>query len=339
MLSIAAALLLLVSVAFAFLALGLRIRNDRRDQARTRLQESWEPAMLDVLGGSVSPDAMLAEINPKDGALFLSYLLDYARRLRGSESKVIHRLASPYLRTIVSRGRKKRQRSAEARGRDVLFLAKLGFPKYARKVAEALDDESAVVAMIAARSLFRPGQERYFPDVLERLPRFTDWSRSFLASLLAGGGSSATPLLREMLRDTSRTPLVRAVTADALRELNDLDAVPIAGELIEKESDRELLAACLRILRHLGGNEHLPGVRKMAASRDPVVRSMAVRALGAVGTPADVTLLHEKLDDPSFWVSLEAARGLVSLGASEILERLAGTGGSAAQLAIQVLAE
>jgi HEAT repeat protein len=325
-----------VSFSFAMLALVLRIANDRSSAKRERLAKRWEPAMLEVLGGAAPPEAIHDRVDEDDGLLFLSFLLGYARLLRGEERALVRAMAAPYLHLVVPR---LDRGSAESRGNAVLMLARMGMPTYADEVASALDDPSPTVAMIAARSLFRPGHEEHFPAVLDHIRRFTGWSRSFLASMLAGGGPNAAPLLREMLVDRKRPPLVRAVASDALRELNDLPTVPLAVEIIANETDRELVAGCLRILRQLGHREHVPHIRLMAASRDPVIRTTAVAALGAIGGPAEIPLLQEKLDDPSFWVSLEAARGLLSLGATLTLERLAGSQGPWATLAQQVLAE
>ena len=336
LLSVSAALLLLLSFSFALVAVVLRIGNQRRANRRARHARRWEPAMLEILGGTAPPEAIHERVDEKDGLLFLRFLLGYARRLRGEERRLVREMARPYLHLVVPRLGKG---LAESRGDAVLMLARMGMPQYATEVAGALSDPSPTVAMIAARSLFRPGHEDFFPAVLEHLPRFTGWSRSFLASMLAGGGPNAAPLLRAILADPARPALARAVSSDALRELNDLPSVEIAVELLANETDREIVAGCLRILRHLGHAEHVPAIRLMASSRDPVIRATAVAALGAIGGPAEVPLLQEKLDDPSFWVSLEAARGLLALGASRTLQRLADSGGAWATLARQVLAE
>ncbi len=335
-LSVAAAFLVVVSLCFALLAFVLRIANERSTARRERLFKRWEPAMLEVLGGAAPPEAIHDRVDEGDGHAFLAFLLGYARLLRGDERAIVRAVAAPYLPLVVPR---LHRGSAESRGHAVLVLARMGMPAYADEVAGALDDSSPTVAMIAARSLFRPGHEEHFPAVLAHLPRFTGWSRSFLASMLAGGGAHAAPLLREILADPARSALVRAVASDALRELNDLDAVPLAVELIANETDKELVAGCLRILRQLGHREHVPQIRRMAASRDPVIRATAVAALGAIGGADEIALLQGMLDDPSFWVSLEAARGLLALGATNTLERLATAQGPWSTLAEQVLAE
>ena len=335
-LAAAATLLLNTSVFFAALALALRFRNNIKTRRLTQLHHRWEPAMLEILGGAAAPEEIFERVDEVDTSHFLSFLMGYTTRLRGDEQAMVRSMAAPYLPTRVDMVR---GGTAESRGNAVLMLARMGMPKYAATVAGALQDESPTVAMIAARSLFRPGHEEYFPAVLENLSRFTMWSRSFLASMLAGGGPRAAPHLREILRDADQPPLARAVASDALRDLNDLESVDVAMELLASEPDRELVAGCLRIIKQLGHRDHVPAVRSKAASRDPVIRATAASALGAIGGPSEIPLLRDTLDDPSFWVSLEAARGLRALGDGATLERHVASGGPGSILARQVLSE
>jgi len=292
--------------------------------------------MLEVLGGAAPPEAIFDRVAEDEGVEFLDFLLGYARLLKGRERRMIRAMAEPYLPLLLPR---LEERTAEARANAVLLLARMGMPAYAGAVAGALEDESPLVGMIAARSLFRPGHEEHFPAVLDHLPRFTGWSRSFLASMLAGGGVNAAPLLRATMVDPNETALTRAVASDALRQLNDLPSVPLAVGLLGHEADRELVAGALRLLRQLGHREHVPIVRSMVTSPDPVIRAIAVSALGALGGAAEIPILQERLNDSSFWVSLEAARGLLALGAVRTLERLADGGGPWSTLARQVLTE
>ena len=336
MLAVAAGVLLVASFAFAVLALALRAGNDARSRRTARLAGRWEPALLEVLAGAAPPEAIHERVHRGDATLFLSFLLGYARRLRGEEQALVRAMARPYLPAVVPMTRRG---TIESRGNAVLVLARMGLPRYAGVVASALDDESPVVAMIAARSLVRPGHEEHFPRVLAHLPRFAHWSRSLLSGMLAAGGALVAPLLREVLEDRGRDPLVRAVASDALRELNDLPSVEVAERILPRESDREIVTGCLRILKQLGHERHLPLVRGLVASLDPVVRAAAVSTLGAIGGKAEIPVLQARLDDTSFWVSLEAARGLLALGDYATLHRLAASRGPWSTLARQVLSE
>jgi len=330
------AVLMVVSFAFALLALLLRFFNDRSTRRQVQLTGSWEPMMLEVLAGTAPPSAVMERVEERDTDDFLTFLLGYARRLRGEERDTVRELAAPYLPELarrVDRG------SAEERGVAVQALAGMGMPDYADRVAQALDDESPVVAMIAARGLFRRGHERYFPRVIESLPTFALWSRSFLASMLADGGTEAAKLLRQVLSNSDESPLIRAIATDALRGLNDLASVEVALTLLEDETDRELVTGCLRLIRHLGHRGHVDEVMRFVTDSDPVIRAAAVGAVGEIGGDDDIPILQSVLGDDEYWVSLEAARGLMALGERGTLKRLAAGEGPWSVLARQVLDE
>ncbi len=320
------------------MALGLRVRNNRLERRQRALIERWEPAVLDVLAGAADDSALLDLVTPSDESFFLSFLLGYARRLHGEERDTVKRLAKPFLPRLAAGAR---EGSAEERGQTMQVLAGLGLPDHADTVAAALEDRSPVVAMIAAHGLYRRGYEAYFPLVLRHLPRFTLWSRSFLASMLTRGGPASAPPLRDTLADPARPPLVRAVAADALTLLNDIESVAVAAKILEdpEQRDRELLVASIRLVRRLGHQNHTRLLRPLVSIPDPVIRAAAVGALGALGGPEDVPTLQDALDDEAYWVSLEAARGLLALGAGDELEHLGASSSPWAALARQVLSE
>jgi hypothetical protein len=330
------AVLFVVSFAFAVTALLIRLRNDRVERSQRLLVERWEPVLLEILRGAAPDSDLLRQVETGDESVFLSFLMGYASRLKGEEGAAVRRLATPYLPALASGVRRG---GAEKRALAVHRLAEIGMPDYAVVVAGALGDPSSSVAMIAARGLFRRGQERFFPAVLAQLPRFAHLSRTFLASLLAEGGPGAAPLLRGIMADASKSAVVRAIATDALRLLNDLPAVPLAADILRTNSDRELLTGCLNLVRQLGHHDHVPLVRPLVRSADPVIRAAAAGALGALGDSGDVPLLQAATDDDNYWVSLQAARGLLTLGDIETLRRLAASTGPWAILARQVLSE
>jgi hypothetical protein len=334
-LTTAVTVLIVVSALFAAFALFLRVRHEQGDQRLTRLTGEWEPAMLSLLAGTGMPET-LARIEPDQTPEFLAFLLGYARRLKGDERDTVHELAGPYLATLLDEAE---GRSAERRGKAIQVLASMGMPEYADTVAAALDDDSTVVAMIAARGLFRPGMEDHFQAVLDRLPRFTLWSRSVVGGQVARGGAGAAAPHQTNQARPGGAPLNPAIAADALRILNDLPTVEVANDILHVQSDPELVVACLRLIRHLGHRDHADVVRPLTESADSVVRAAAVGALAAIGEPSEVPLIRDMLDDDAYWVSLEAARGLLALGDVNTLRRLASAQGPWSVLAQQVLSE
>lgn len=313
------AVLLGLGLALAAYALALRLRNLRKTARRSHWRAVWEPLLLGVLAGDLEPKALHAEVGEREELLFVGFLLDYAKRVRGPERALVCRLAGPYLRRVAA---DLGDPDPERRARAVHTLALLGLPEYGDLLALALDDPSPLVAMTAARALANEERPQYLRAVLQRLHRFTTWSAGFLASMLASAGSSAAPILREALSSAQYDHRVRAVAADALAMLNDLAAADSAAEILAEPTDPELAIACLRLLAKVGRPEHVDSVRRQIDAPQDAVRAFAASALGRLGAPDDVARLRAALDDPSRWVAIHAARALHALGAHHVLAQL-----------------
>jgi HEAT repeat protein len=336
-------LILVISVlavtvlAFSAVMLILRWRNERVAAVWRRLEEKWDPLVLDVIVGALAPERLWQCVNRGEEVFFLSYLLRYARRVTGQEREVINELARPYLKQIIPQIH---DRSAERRALAVQTLGELGLPDHGDSIVAALDDRSQLVAMIAASALaVRPSQNSE-AAVIAHLDRFTGWRQTYLASVLAAPGPSVAPLLREAMVDRSHTVTVRRIATVALTFLLDPAAADPAYIIATEETDRDLRASVLRLLALVGRPEHLPGIRDLAVSSDAVLRGAACHALGALGVAEDRHMLERAtLEDPSSWVALQAARGLLAARGRDVLVLLAESDHERAPVAIQVLAE
>jgi len=334
LLAAAIAALFVLAVLFGVATLALRIRNERRASRWARLEAEWTPRLLAMLSGDLAPSAVALGVADRDRLMFVSFLLRFVRRLRGAEREMLSALAAPFLEDVAPLARRG---NAEARARAVLHLGILGPVRHAATVVAALDDPSPVVAMTAARTLARQGHAEHVGAILNRLPRFSDWSPGFITSMLVAIGPGAAPALRELLADAHRAPADRAVAAEALRTLHDLPAADPAGEIVATASDPDLLAAALRLLGAAGSAKHAPAVRAACGSADATVRAQACAALGAIGNAQDAGRLAESLEDPSPWVVLHAVRSLRAIGGDAVLRAAAARSG--ADLVRQAAAE
>lgn len=328
--------LLLLAVAFGLYTLFLRFQHERRESRWRDLESRWQEPLLLALADPETADAVHDAVDEPYRLHFVRFCLEYARRVRGEERETIKRLAGPYLEPLVERAQ---HRDVGVRTRAVQTLGTLGLPTYVGVLVDALDDESPLVAMVAARGLAREDQAEFAPEVLARLGRFEEWSRPFMASMLANMGPGSAPALRTALGDGERIPWVRAVAGDALWILKDLPAGDLAAKVVELEEDPALLASALRLLTVVGRPEHIDVIRVRCASPDASVRSYALRALGTLAEEDDVPRLLGALSDPSPWVAIHAARGLLEAGGELLLRDLADSDHPRAILAGQVLLE
>jgi HEAT repeat protein len=90
------------------------------------------------------------------------------------------------------------------------------------------------------------------------------------------GPRKAPAALIAMLRDSD--PRVREITAWALFEIEDPSAVPALDAALRGESEKNLQMAYIRALAATG-EKSVDAVRRLLDSKDPQIRSIAVRAL------------------------------------------------------------
>ena len=328
--------LFVVTLTFSGYTVLLRARHDRRNRLWARLSARWEEPVLAAIMDPDAVDAARAAVPEKYGLFFVQYVLEYTRRLRGEERRTLRRLAEPYLPLIAERVDHRR---SEVRTRAIQTLGTLGLPQYADEVLAGLEDPSPLVSMVAARSLARRDYPEYSAVVLKHLDKFEGWNHRFLASMLATIGPDVSDTLRSGLADEATPAWLRAVHAEALRMQLDPASGDVAAEVLRAAGDRELIAACLRLLATVGRPEHLELIRGFCSATDPIVRAQALHARGELGSEEEIPALLGAMDDPSPWVALHAARGVREAGGERWLRRLADSERGHARLAGQVLDE
>jgi hypothetical protein len=323
------------TVGLIVTALVLRVRNDQKAAGWVALEARWSATALDVVGGGQPATQLWALVPDRDRIRFVNFLLRFARRLVGPERRVVDDLAAPYLDLLLPQ---LTDRRPERRARAVQTLSTLGRRRYALNLVRALDDPSPLVAMVAARALARRESPDFAMAILRRMHRFDTWRASFLSSMLAAIGPAVAPALRQALGDPEFHPRVRAVAADALRELNDYPSAELAAQLLLLETDRDLIAASLSVIAHMGQPKHVEAVRHHTRSPEPIIRARAIQALGQVARAEDIPTLTAALEDPSPWVALRAAEALRDARALPAVSILDQTNHPRAELVRQLLA-
>lgn len=332
-----------MTLAFMAYALVLHLRSVAVDRRRRALEEAWRRRLLDAATGefSMAPDRdgtipEEANVPEEDRVLFLELVTAYARALEGPERRNVERLGIPYLGALEPL---LEDDDAYRRAYALDILGELGYDGTRDRIARGLRDESALVAMVAARALARRGEPDQVPLILDRLEAFASWSANYLASLLVSFGPQASPHLRRLATDGSADPRFRSIALQALRELHDIDAVDLAVDLLPDEEDAEVQAETIRLAGALGEPRHLDRIRPFATSPRAHVRAVALRAISNMsdGRTSDVEMVSRGLDDPSPWVALQAAQGLLQLGRRSELAELAESTSPRAALAAEVL--
>ncbi len=335
LLSLSIVVVVVSAVALTVAAVLLRIRNNRVARRWTALEAAWDPVMLAVLAGDRPPGDLSRTVAVADARQFLTYLVRYARRVKGRDRAVLERLAEPYLPLVLG---ELRDRRAERRAAAVQVLGELGAHPYRTQLVDALDDPAPLVVVIAAEALARDYAPAHAPALLERLARLELWTVRFLVSMLQRMGPESAGIFRGALADAARPARLRTIAANVLAVFNDLPAGDVAVHALDGADDTDLRVALIRLIDRVGTADHVPVLRRLVADPVPAVRGAAVRALATLGGDAETALIRRAIDDDSHWVAIHAVRALRTLGRADLLATLAAHGHGRASAIHEVLA-
>jgi hypothetical protein len=302
----------LVAVTFLVMAGRLRRANNRKAAVWAQLELHWGMAIDSIAHGAAETAALHERIRPADRVVLLDYLYKASVQETRAERRALYReLARPYIGVLERRAR---TGDPWQRARAIRTIAELAAGDGAAVITAGLDDRAPHVAMTAARVYAQLGLGTVHP-LLERVHRYENWDRRLLRSVLVSFGPAAAPALHERLADAAASPHVRAVCADALAALQYHRAGDTAAVVLREETDVDLLAAALRLLRTPVTAAQRATVRGLCDAGDEVVRGQAVACLARVGEEADLAVVERALGDVSPWVVRSASRGLAARGA------------------------
>ncbi len=322
---LAISIVLLLALAFvaAVAVFVLRLLHNLRHKREQELESVWESRIVelivccevdgvpDVTASKLSDyrDEIVGMSRSRQRSL-LELIVRHAFVVTGEALHRLCLLAEPAIgaaRELTGR------RDPAMRALGVHVLGTLALSTHEEEVVRFLDNGVPIVAKTAARTLARSGEARFVRPILATAARLEHWALSEIVSVLQDIGPAARDDLRAVYADPGEPSQGRVICAETLRWLNDLAAADTATRILLTETDRDLLASSLRLLRRVGSAEHAPAIRRMCTSHDPVVRLNALAALATTGDDVDgedEARMTVALTDPVSWVAIRAARGL-----------------------------
>ncbi len=228
-------------------------------------------------------------------------------------------------------------------------IGKLGIPDLARMITPFLDADDPRLRRTAVTALRRLGAREAIPKMTamlrevarkpsphdlplvkalvlalgrlqaeEAVPVLIEVVRGYvgarsMASAALGqiGDRRACPVLAEALRDRSAS--LRLAALKSLGRLRCREAAPLVRPFLDAPDTRQRRIAAFTIAC-LGDRSALPRLVEMAlADESPIVRPVAVEALGRLGDPAALPPLLSLVDDPNAYLRAALAYALGAL--------------------------
>lgn len=326
----------ITSLVLVVAALYLRWRAVLEETTRHQWFTHWRPHLYEVLEGRRPTDSLTDLVPPKRRRLFLDFLLEYMRVVKGFDEYRLTLLGRDFVDLMLPEFR---SADETRRALAIEIIGTFGIADHLEVLDEALRDRSNLVAMIAAHTLVAHGGPLEIAGVLDVLDRFSFWDRRHLASFLHRTGPDISAALVVIMTDDVRPIGARLAAIETLEHMADARAADAAAMLLATDESVEVQSACLRLLGVVGRPVHEPVVRGLFRSENEILRMHAVTAWSRMAGVGHFLPLVEAMSDESTWVAIRAAHALHEMREIETLQELADSVHPRADLARSMLVD
>lgn len=317
-----AAASLLLWLGLVSLAVGRKLRRDRRELRSSVRRGRYEAALCGADDAALA--AIFAEAGDATARVDLAVAIDAIHpSLSPQRAAAIGReLAASALYDDLLADLKARRPTTRARS--VLLLTRLGTPAVVDRIVPLLGDRDPDVRLVVCAGLARAATPRAAEILIcglvaRALPREriierlgAAWAVGTILTTLERGRAGIPTACGEELPAERWTEL-QASLARALGIAADPGAAPALEELLRSDSVEVRISAA-RALGRTGGADCVPALIAALGGEDWPVRAQAAKSLGALGAGAALEPLEHCLSDRAWWVRTNAARALRELG-------------------------
>ncbi len=206
------------------------------------------------------------------------------------------------------------QRSQWSRSFALHFLGLMGASEQVDHIRPHLADRSELVSHSAAEALMLLKDVASVPLILKGMAHSAERRQDRVSALISTYGAEIMPVLHRLLRESWLTGWMQVLILNAMADQVYLDAAWDILELATQTGEREVLIACLRALAEFEDDTLVGYFEDLLADADPVVRSVAARALGKIGEARHLEPLGGMLRSDNFWLLRETVGAMLALG-------------------------
>lgn len=306
---------LLMSV-FVFWAVLRRLIRNRRFRKLDEQRDIYRTRLLNVL---ISGQALhkSSDLSSRQGStkwqaiedVLLSFISD--KNYMEEVKKLFNLLG------YISYYEKQLNRNFIVRASAIDKLGKMHSGSSVDRLIEMLKDKNPEVVAVTIRALSRIGLVKGLKGILEILPHLLDKgmvSRKTIETFFLNFGNDAVPVLLQHAQH-SEYPTITASLLEVLSNINAQKALPLALDLVNSPNP-EIRAKALKLIGNTAGQEDRLGERIAPLLDDPVwfVRLQAAKALGNINYKKATEMLGGLLLDEKWHVRNAAATALTKFG-------------------------
>lgn len=295
---------LLTCCVLFLITIFLRIKNKAKEKINKKRMSHWDPYLLAVMDGSMSPGKAAEKIKKRNSLPFLLYLEQYIYLLRGKEKERLEdlgRLSSKKLQSLLH---------CPFRRRRILGMHLLVIFHARVEGKITLDAHDKDLSLLSIRELRTIPQMEIKKQIIQFLSTCPYLSPVYMSNILADMGVEIIPILKDIIKNRNDHPFMQIVAIDTLRRMHDAETLHLTDEILQKDTDPGILRTWLKYIEDSGNRQYVRQVRPFIHHPSVKVRLAAIRAYIELSDALDSEEIIRFFNDVSVKVAINAAEKL-----------------------------
>jgi len=268
-------------------------------------REIWRPILANVL---LSYPEHVPQLQKKHQHVFLQEWNQFYSVLCG-EAHIRLQVLANHKRLDLLAHKYINSRNISKQLQGIVTLGKMQDYSVWDRLIDLVHSEHAVLSLTAAQALVDIDNKNAIRFLLPHIIKRRDWPTARTAMLLnAANPSELSVLLKQAIEQSPKEDIPHI-----LRFLDSRHFAPEICKLYQqlgKSHDNRIIAACINAAKEAEG---LQLAREHADNPQWYIRLHVARALGRLGTKADISILLKLLSDPEWWVRYRSAQAIVQM--------------------------
>ena len=332
---------LIIIILFVLILVILNIiifhhwKISRYNKKLAQKKEAWEPVLFEYLSGDRTVEKTAAALG-NDYKIIKDFIVPYLRNLSGKDHQLLKKLAHKtgltdyYLKKLEKGSNTKKIKAAN-------FLGKVEDKRALKFLRENLNNNDKDVMTTAAWAIAEIGEVKYFTLVLNKIINQTQLTYEGITELFIQFGEDICKKIENLLLEwlennidletiyQTNKPVIISLLIDLLGHFNYVQGTYLFQEILNKETDSEIIIHIFKALNKIGQPVDLD-LKSYLQHENWVVRSQAVRYAGIIKEQKYLSIYKELLqEDDNWWVKYYAGETILKMGKMNVLKSLAET--------------
>lgn len=285
--------------------ISFRIYSVYKNSVRQKAKQIWRPVLAEVM---LSYPETTPRLEKKHQHVFLQEWNKFYSLLRGEALIRLQKLSSHKRLDLIAH-QYINSRNLRKQLQGIITLGHIQDYSAWDKLIDFVNLKHAILSLTAAQALIDIDSKNAIRFLLPHIIKRRDWPVARVAMLLNSGNPEELSIMLKQAINKSPEEDIPYILGFLDSSYFDPEICHLYQQL-GNSHDNKVIAACINAAKETQGLEL---ARKHASNPQWYIRLHVARALGRLGTKADIKILIKLMSDPEWWIRYRSAQAITQM--------------------------